>query len=49
MYQVCYTRYQVLPYFWRTGPVVKHCKTPKYYEQDFGFKDSKKVSEMIEA
>ena len=21
-------------YFWRMGPVIKHCKVPKYYDQD---------------
>ena len=21
-------------YLWRTGPVLKHCKLPKYYDQD---------------
>ena len=34
MYQVCYTRYYVSFYLWLIGSVLKHCKVPKYYEQD---------------
>ena len=34
MYQVCYTRYHVSFYLWLIGSVLKHCKVPKYYEQD---------------
>ena len=33
-YQVCYTRYHVSFYLWLIGSVLKHCKVPKYYEQD---------------
>ena len=35
VYQVCCTRYQVSFYLWRLGPVLKHCKVPKYYNQDY--------------
>ena len=38
VYQVCYTRYQVLFYFWWSGSVVKYCKVPKYYDQDCNLK-----------
>ena len=31
-YQVCYTRYQVSFNLWQ---VLKHCKVPKYFDQDF--------------
>ena len=34
MYQVCYTRYQVLFYLWRTKSVLKYCKVSKYNDQD---------------
>ena len=34
MYQVCYTRYHVSFYLWLIGSVLKHCKVPKYYDQD---------------
>ena len=34
MYQVCYTRYHVFFYLWLIGSVLKHCKVPKYYDQD---------------
>ena len=34
MYQVCYARYHVSFYLWLIGSVLKHCKVPKYYEQD---------------
>ena len=34
VYQVCYTRYEVSFCLWRIGPVLKHCKVPKYYNQD---------------
>ena len=30
VYQVCYSRYHVSFYLWRIGPVLKHCKVPKY-------------------
>ena len=33
LFQVCYTRYQGLFHLWRTGPALKHCKVPKYYDQ----------------
>ena len=32
LYQVCYN---VSFYFWLIGSVLKHCKVPKYYDQDF--------------
>ena len=38
MYQVCYTRYHVSFYLWLIGSVLKHCKVPKYYEQDCSFR-----------
>ena len=28
------TRYQVLFYLWLIGPVLKHFKVPKYYDQN---------------
>ena len=34
MYQVCYTRYHVSFYLWLIWSLLKHCKVPKYYEQD---------------
>ena len=34
VYQVCSTRYQASFYLWQLGPVLKHCKVPKYYDQD---------------
>ena len=34
VYQVCYTRYHIWFYLWLIGSVLKHCKVPKYYEQD---------------
>ena len=34
MYQVCYTRYHVSFYLWLIRSVLKHCKDPKYYDQD---------------
>ena len=37
VYQVYYTRYQVSFYLWQIGPVLKHCKVPKSYDQDFRF------------
>ena len=33
IYQVCYTRNQVPIYFWDIGPVIKHFKVLKYYDQ----------------
>ena len=35
-YQVCYTRYHVSFYLRLIGSVLKHCKVPKYYDQDYG-------------
>ena len=32
--QVCYTKCQVSFYLWLAGPAPKHCKVPKYYDQD---------------
>ena len=32
--QVCYSRYQVSFYLWQIGPVLKHYKVSKYYQQD---------------
>ena len=32
--QVCYTRYHVPFDLWLIGSVLKHCKVPKYYDQD---------------
>ena len=37
VYQVCYTRYHVSFHLWLIGSVLKHCKVPKYYEQDCSF------------
>ena len=34
VYQVCYARYHVSFYLWLIGSVLKHCKVPKFYEQD---------------
>ena len=34
VYQVCYTRYQVLFYLWWIRSLLKYCKVPKYYDQD---------------
>ena len=34
MYQSCSTRYHVSFYLWLIGSLLKHCKVPKYYEQD---------------
>ena len=34
VYQVCYTRYHVSFYLWLIGSSLKHCKVPKYYDQD---------------
>ena len=34
VYQVCYTRYHVLFYLLLIRSVLKHCKVPKYYNQD---------------
>ena len=34
VYQVCYTRYRVSFYFRFIGSAQKHCKVPKYYDQD---------------
>ena len=39
-YQVSYTRYQVSFFSWRIGPVLKHCKVPKYFDQDWEMKNS---------
>ena len=33
-YQVCYSRYHVSFYLWLIGSLLKHCKVPKYYNQD---------------
>ena len=35
VYQVCYSRYHVSFYLWRIGPVLKHCKVPKYQDHDY--------------
>ena len=35
VYQVCYTRYHVQFYLWLIRSVLKRCKVPKYYEQDW--------------
>ena len=35
VYQVCYTRYHVSFYLWLIESVLKHCKVPKYYDQDW--------------
>ena len=37
VYQVCYTRFHVSFYLWLIGSVLKHCKVPKYYDQDCRF------------
>ena len=37
LYLVCYTRYHVSFYLWLIGSVLKHCKVPKYYDQDCSF------------
>ena len=29
-----YTRYHVSVYLWLIGSILKHCKVPKYYDQD---------------
>ena len=34
LYQVSYTRYQVSFTCEEIGPVLKHCKVPKNYDQD---------------
>ena len=34
IYQVCYSRYQILLYLWWRGLVPKFPKVPKYYDQD---------------
>ena len=34
VYQVYYTRCHSLFYLWLIGSILKHCKVPKYYEQD---------------
>ena len=34
VYQVCYTRYQVLFYLLQNGPLLKHFKDLKHYDQD---------------
>ena len=33
-HRVCYTRYHVPFYLWLIGCVLKHCKVPKYCDQD---------------
>ena len=38
VYQVCYNRYHVSLYLWLVGSVLKHCKVPKYYDQDRRFR-----------
>ena len=35
--QVFYTRYQVSIYLWQIRPALKHCKVPKYDDQDCRF------------
>ena len=35
IYQVCHIRYHVSFYLWLIGSVLKHCKVPKYYGQDY--------------
>ena len=37
VYQVCYTKYHVSFYLWLIGSALKHCKVPKYYDQDCKF------------
>ena len=37
VYQICYTRYYASFYLWLIGSALKHCKVPKYYEQDCSF------------
>ena len=37
VYQVCCTRYHVSFCLWLIGSVLKHCKVPKYYEQNCRF------------
>ena len=34
MYYDCYHRYFVSLYLWLIGSLLKHCKVPKYYNQD---------------
>ena len=34
VYKTSYTRYQITFYLRLIGPVIKHCKGPKYYAQD---------------
>ena len=43
VYQVCYTRYHVSFYLWLIRPVLKHCKVPKYYDQDCRWRASDKI------
>ena len=43
VYQVCYARYNVSFYLWLIGSVLKHCKFPKYYEQDCRTKASNRL------
>ena len=35
MYQVCHIRYHISFYLWLIGSILKHCKVPKYYGQDY--------------
>ena len=35
LYQLYYTRYQVSFYLYQMGPLLKHSKVPKYYDQDY--------------
>ena len=37
IYQVCYTEYHVSFYLRLIGSALKHCKVPKYYDQDCKF------------
>ena len=34
MYQVYSTTCQVSFHLWRNGPVLKHCKIPKFFDED---------------
>ena len=47
MYQVCYTRYHVSFYLWLIGSVLRHCKVPKYYDQDCRFCTGKKTRKCV--
>lgn len=35
LYQVYYTRYQILFCLWQIGPVIEHCEVPNYYDRNF--------------